>query len=562
MKRLLFLLFIILLGSTGCEKQSPIHKEADDGFSVQIMEQYVYEGNVDVSFVEPGGSSALYYKSGYALYHQGNRYLFSDDTMEEDRDEFVTRQMEIINFLKQQGVEVTDYTFHVVPDYENRADDEKKAAYYGITTRATMSQILATLQVVYGQYTNYGILYSMAWDIGTQLGWEVDRVDITDENYEAMINFMKKNPDYIELVYPCFTEHSSTIEAIKYSQLLSQVFYKQYPVNKEWYQRTDVELEKEHKLVAEKFIEEHQIQYVFSGKNKYTYLGSIFPIGVRTEFANVRIVSDYEEFLVERVPHYSIKGYSDIALLMDQYTEDIRIGRELVSFTDTKRANIELSTFERLPRNKLENPPGGLYFSSGSLIFLLEPYMVLHEYMHYIYDRTSLDYREWATETFAEYFSLYSNIDTINLYARRLGALMELYLEYQKDMESENEADKDRAKQNYEEYNLRIEENALKFLNIDAKKEWSDEEELLVWSIMSDLYVYENKLWNGPLDQLSNSAYLSLGFYLDKSYGRENFIKIILSEADTKKITGKIDEELKKEWVTYLIDTYSYLYNE
>lgn len=61
-------------------------------------------------------------------------------------------------------------------------------------------QVLTTIQVCLGDYTNYGYIYSLSNHVARDLQWICD--DASIENEKVFVD----DPSLLNLVYPCFSE--------------------------------------------------------------------------------------------------------------------------------------------------------------------------------------------------------------------------------------------------------------------------------------------------------------------------------------------------------------------
>lgn len=126
--------------------------------------------------------------------------------------------------LTKQGMTVSGISFRVLTDYSNWTDSENEIAYYGINSLRTWRQVLTTLQVAMGDYTNYGYLYALANYIAEECGWQQDVYP------ETTIDILKNDSSLLNLVYPCFAENYTDAEYIAVCKTVSRKIFPSWTI--------------------------------------------------------------------------------------------------------------------------------------------------------------------------------------------------------------------------------------------------------------------------------------------------------------------------------------------
>lgn len=164
--------------------------------------------------IEPYGTTYLLNGKVYQTVWNSHTYEFEKSIPEDTRSFFVAAQETLCLLLESHGYETEGMTFRVLKTYPNRAESAEKTAYFGADTLCTWQQVLVTLQVCMGDYTNFGYLYALANEIAVQYDWECDVLSSEETAFD--------DPVHLNLVYPSFAEKYSDAKTIQTCKLLAR----------------------------------------------------------------------------------------------------------------------------------------------------------------------------------------------------------------------------------------------------------------------------------------------------------------------------------------------------
>ena len=182
--------------------------------SEQIMMEYEYTEGVNQAYEH--GSFSMLFPMGKVeeIGINGNVYQFAPSVSMKDRAEFIDWQEKLLELLPQ----TSGLTFAVLENYPCRSSSADMQAFYGLDSAGTWQQILTTIQLLEGDYTNYGYVYAKANNLASKLGWQQDVL-----NQETVLPLDK--PELLNLVYPCFLEKYAVPEEIGAAKLLAVKLY-------------------------------------------------------------------------------------------------------------------------------------------------------------------------------------------------------------------------------------------------------------------------------------------------------------------------------------------------
>ncbi len=219
------LLFCVIFFFAGCSREETAGEESLDKKTENTgesgLENASEENLISCEFTdvylritEPYGSSYILNGNVSQTAVEEHTYQFASDIEEEDCLSFIQAQEKLCAFLEEKGIPTVGMLYRVLTDYSNWTDSDEAMAYFGLNTVESWEQVLTTIQVSLGDYTNYGYLYALANDVAEELGWE------TDAGISNVIDVdnLKEYPSLLNLVYPCFDlmyEDEETIQTCK-----------------------------------------------------------------------------------------------------------------------------------------------------------------------------------------------------------------------------------------------------------------------------------------------------------------------------------------------------------
>ena len=167
-----------------------------------------------VRLMEPCGAGFVIQKNILQTEVGGHTYRFEPSISEEARNVFIAGQEALCELLDKNGFNTSGLCFFAFPEYENWTDSEIATAYFGLSNTESWEQALTTVQLVLGDYTNYGYLYALADCLAGELSWR------QDDSVAAGAGLI--DGTLLNLVFPCFTEFYTSPEDISACKALSK----------------------------------------------------------------------------------------------------------------------------------------------------------------------------------------------------------------------------------------------------------------------------------------------------------------------------------------------------
>lgn len=173
---------------------------------------YDYTPDADGSFLEPFAQQKTNTQPGFSCQTERASYFFSPLIEEQDRDRFIDTLEKMMALLNESG-----FTCYVLPDYSPWVRSETREIFLSPGDETGLSQAIALLQAVHGEYTNYGLIFGTADALckAAELPGHSLRY-----NEKGMLRFY--NDEYLlsnfMLAYPSFTKEfndESTLPFIK-----------------------------------------------------------------------------------------------------------------------------------------------------------------------------------------------------------------------------------------------------------------------------------------------------------------------------------------------------------
>lgn len=482
---LLFVLNMLLICAVGCEER----------ITYEYTDEYV-------NILMLSGNSTLICQDMQVTEAEGNKYYFDRWVSLDDRADYIKNQKKIFDLLSKNGIKATGFSIYVLPDATNQAVGSKSSMYISVSSSGTVDQINLTLQMIFGEYTNYGYIFSLSDHMAGKLRWR------GYGDFELNESLFSGKPELLNLAYPCFTTDYYGESEISACKALSKHILSKMP--------DAYGGEEEFLSALDGYIKEKSFDV------KRSYLTFAFGdadclLKIKTEFLEVFLDEDYEgscmltEKSIAEDPMFNFKNMIDFWELADSDIADVR---SRFDFHDDYTVPVFAQDINRgLPQG---GDIAGLFVPNGLKLILEDVYTITHEYTHYIdhcVDEDNTD-DNWCTEVLACYFG--KNMSYIERLVRA---------------ESGDE-------------NVWTVEQLSEFLGTPYD---SVEDEILFMSIMN---AYEENpkyavtgLYNGRL---------SFGNYFALTYGEEAFIKCMLTPASARSIIGCTVNDVLDNWVKWL----------
>ena len=489
MKRVIAIIITVLLlicsvGCTAGDKETVQKYEYTETY-LRVMEPYGYSfimnGNMQESVVNE------------------HTYQFTPDISEEKRNEFISAQERLCSYLEDKGVSCSDVTLRIISDYQNRTESENSTAYFGIDTVKTWEQVLTTIQLSMGDYTNYGYLYALANYTAKELGWKTDTESTSD------VQTLSENTELLNLVYPCFNEVYTEPENISACKALATEILSKI---EDPYAGEQAFIEEIKAYAAEKGIEFTPTYLVFA------YNSESCPMKFRTKYIEIFRDSTYEadrRYVMGKIDEDYLATTETIIKTFEWLDEQLE--RFCGKFKVDAPEIISVQLMSELPRNLLSQyfEYGGIYYRTDSekKIYTTTCTVLGHEYVHYLFDLCRGDeidsaYESWHSEAVAYYFTAEHTVEEC-LMSSALAETEEIIGKEYKDVSDEV-------------LYLR--------LVMQADTEYSPK------------YYLKKQYYGG----------IAFADYFINVYGEEAFLNSMMHPSKTEEYTGKDLEQIVDEW--------------
>ena len=486
---ILLCIFILILSFPACKN---------------VRYQYILSGTnyTEPSFVSSGSlQQGLLFELEY-----GELYINTSDTRLGET--IVDSHLNLLNFLKDKGLNIRKLKY-LVSDYQCSFGDGKyNTVYLDLNYPNNYTIILAYLQAIWGEYTNYGYLYALSEAIAEELGWATDGVaNITQSELNG---FFKNNPDMLTLDYPHMTTTYSTAEEVNFCKVLSKQLLEKIDWRDLLLLNTDEQL-----CVFYQLIDDYarQISADFTrSAYSFAYYGSNIPL---------KIMMTNVEVQLERGHVDSATGEADFwencqTIISTATTIDKEVNTALKKFglyDDAELVTIKLysaETAQKVCGSRIYN----VYLDDSKTICVTTLMGYLHEYYHYIEHRLNpVLGNSWQSQAFCELgraYSYFSQLIIASVFEdQRWSELFEQYFghEYQG------------TRDDY-------------FLVYD------------MYCFIADEYILDYNTGRNPIN--------SFAYYLVTTYGEENTFDILLFPEKATLLTQKNWGELYNDWYTQL----------
>lgn len=522
--KFLFLIFLVLIIITGCSKKKQ-ESEVEISYPVECEtlpvvkgeesseESHIYrECNLDVHEIN---DYSYIFANMEMTEESGNTYIFEPDISLEVREVFIVSQESLlnnINELLKEGIDNKGFTFILSKEYMDRCDYQNKTAYVKVSSMQSWKQIIITIQLIEGNEINFGYAYAKANDLAEKNSWAADSViDISNKTF---VEFVKKDPGRLNLVYPCFIEPYSTLEQIEVAKALAVQIYKNTP---------DVFDEYGFLAGIQTYADENEIPY------EETYLRFIkgdrsVPLIIKSLYVEEWITKEFQADAMILMAENPVpdqlnwqKSLSQMILLRKNTDRMIEHVRLLLGIEEENKIIVRYFQWEP------ELSYRGLTDYSNRLISVSSAYVIAHECIHYLhYMVRPSNYRtrvgfHWCYEALAVYFSWEMEYEQSMFYRDIIHEIRQSRKEFDNETEG-------RILQKMKEIAM------------------SPKEILLLGENKEDGYY---------------GSYYLIASFLVNEYGESTFAQLMIYPEDSVSLTGFSIEELIDKWERYLYTIYN-----
>lgn len=248
----------------------------------------------------------------------GTFYCYTQDT--EQADAFVFAQRSLLRFLREKGIATVKMEFHATHYDDSFSESSEKAAYIALSAVRTWQQVLVTLQTLWGDYTDYGYIYTLSNAIAAELGWQTDLVlQIKQADLDA---FFAENPAALQLLYPSFTTEYASEETVNSCKALSTKLFAEIDLSTALQRSVSAQLNDFYQLLSDYAT---GIGVPFARQTcGYSYYGERIPLRISTEYAKLYVDDGYTDKYSDYYDDYfsDYASIYDTAALIDQELRD------------------------------------------------------------------------------------------------------------------------------------------------------------------------------------------------------------------------------------------------
>jgi hypothetical protein len=499
LKKIIAIFILLLLSAVLLSCKQYDNKPQEELIKYEYAEEHARINNLC-------GSNWLVNESLAVVSVDNNFYRFDKDIKEEERAAFIAAQTEINSFLKNRGIVINGFDFYILNNIESRAVKEENCFYIDFNDFNGTEHIKLTLQVHFGEYTNFGYIFALSEHISQELGWSVSQTEKKDVDIEVF----KQSPELLNLSYPVFTEKYSSIAQLNAVRSLSQSIL--------------LLMDNVYSGVAgfeNKVIEFASQNDIYFAPTylEFAFGGDCCPVKIRTKYLDIYLDSDYkgsctltgksirEDPMFNFVPMIEFWEFAD---------KDISEVRNIFSYFDEKRIPVYAKEINKTLSGGGE--VGGYFVPAGdkSYIEVASIYTITHEYTHYIDDCLDDDADDinWCAEVLACYYG--KNMSYKSRSVRAMAGNSQVY-------------------------------SLDDLAGIIGNAYDSVEDEILFQNIMTahteDTIYSLVSLYQGRL---------SFGYYFVTTYGEEKFIKVMFDPNNAEIIVDKSLDDIIEDWTSWL----------
>lgn len=448
-------------------------------------------------------------------------FYFCVTTDTEKATEFINTQRTLLQFLNDSGVETGKLRYYAVDYDDSFSDSENGKAYIALSHAKSYRQVLVTLQTLWGDYTDYGYIYHVANAIAAHLDWQTEAIEPVEQS--VLDTFFAKNPDALNLLYPCFTTTYADEETVRNCHALSAQLFEKIDLSKALAKPIEEQVN-DFRALVDSYAQERSITFDRQ-KNGYAYYGEYLPLKILTTYAAHIVDRGYEDSLspaYEAIGDYSFVYFSDyrsifeIADLMDK-----EITSTVEQFNLEDKAGVVI--FKWLSEDSLIKRSGkavnNFYNFTAQEVYLTTIDAYLHEYAHHLEHLINPNLGTcWQEQAFCE---------IVRSHAQHGQYQIETAFTLEEDF-------------------------AELFYNCTGHNYQTGLDDY--WEAY-DIMCFITGEWD--LDYLyGKNGINSFLHYLLDLYGEENTYQLLLFPETMEAVTGKTWEEQEKDWLSYMAEKF------
>lgn len=469
---------------------------------VQLQPTYEYT-EVYRRISEPYGAGFAFQGNMLQVAIDNHTYEFEGTISEEECSAFVAIQEKLCDLLEKQGIYTGGLTFCIIRDYPNRTDSENQTSYYGLDCAESWKQVLTTIQVCLGDYTNYGYLYALSNRIATDLQWICD--DAPLKNEKVFVD----NPSLLNLVFPCFNEKYNDVDSVSACKALAVALL----ANAEniW---SEVEFLKAREIYTQNQNIDFAPTYV-----QFAYNGEGCPLKSSCQY--LEIFWDYtfvanNEYLDGLIPVDYTADVSGLIHTFEWLDEQLTMLCTRLGASPDQQIPVQIMA--SLPRGYISPyiETGGLCYNEAGQgkICATTVTALAHEYVHHIYwllcGEDDPEYERWHNEAVAHYYTVGQRFEY------RINWINNVDPSYRDRLEA-------KLGEAYDEPS-----DYIKFLRI----EWRENEREYVYYLKGN-----------------NDLSCTFGEFFVRTYGEDVFLNSMMYPSRVEEFTGLSMDEIIDAWI-------------
>ncbi len=497
-------------------------------------EEVSYQRGV-VAFSGPYGTE-MYNNSkepGTCATTEKANYHFSVDLSQKQISEYVEQTERIIAEMESFG-EVSDRKYEIyVTNVDYITAVEENTLYTTYLDFGKLEHIQGLAQLIFGNETNYGLLYGYAASLGKEYGFDV----VTDGLTEAL-KLRETNPEYLDLNYACFMLHYVDEEDIERLKIIAANYYKYL----EEHGKTDVVKDysdEKHREYFNEFLTANGVETydnsdmdgiaVYSGGNavRLIWENQYSKFYIEKDFQPNRIEECFGEDMLN-------SGYHNLRKIMVDYKYQAEwVVKELSAYDfEMYQGKVVFTSHSEEYKQMLGGicrwEWGSKTPEDGTIeIYIYQSYA--HEYVHLLTGPSRVD--AWLVEALAYYYTF-------------LERDMQLNYKLADEKAAYDNGLLDSTKQILEAHMGRP---------LDLQEDW-----LFYLNACNVMY---DKFDRVTADVGGGSAKFLFVTYLIELTGEEDTIKALIS-GDAEGTFGKSWEELQIDWKEKCLEEYSWVVSE
>lgn len=343
-------------------------------------------------------------------------YCFTEDTAVASN--FIAAQQALLGFLREHGVDTGKLKYYATDYDDSFSESSKNSAYIALSAVKTQTQVMVTLQTLWGDYTDYGYVWALSNAIAAQLGWETDAVPTADKATQDQ--FFKENAAAINLLYPSFTATYASQETVDQCKALSSHLF----ANIRWQEVISNPIDQQvaaWQALADAYAGEIDADFTRQTCG-YAYHSQNVPLRILTTYAQLYIDNSYSDYNSLFADCFA--DYNAIYATANTIHEEITAAVAKMHLEEQAGVITINFTSEATHKKMFADKNRGRYFSATQTIYVRTLQVYLHEYYHHMEYLLNPDLGQcWQSQAFCELGSSYSkyaldgNNDTFAVYA-------------------------------------------------------------------------------------------------------------------------------------------------